>query len=51
MKKNLPAAVASIAKFMGQDISQEMIDEIAQKSTISSMKKDSSANCEWLDKS
>ena len=36
--------------FMGQDISQELVDEIAQKSTFSSIKKVSSAKYEWLDK-
>ena len=52
MKKDLPAAVARMAKFMGQDISasQELVDEIAHRTTFSNMKKDSSANCEWMDK-
>ena len=49
MKKDLPAAVARMAKFMGQDISQELVDEIAHRTTFSNMKKDSSSNCEWMD--
>ena len=51
MKKDLPTAVASIAKFMGQDISQDLVDEIAHRSTFANMKKDSSADCKWVDKS
>ena len=50
MKKDLGTAVAKMAKFMGQDISQELVDEIAHRTTFSNMKKDSSANCEWMDK-
>ena len=49
MKKDLPAAVASIAKFLKQNISQELIDKIADRTTFSNMKKDRLANCEWLD--
>ena len=48
MKKDLPSAVATIAKFIGQDISKELVDEIAQKTTFANMKKDSSANYEWM---
>ena len=50
MKKDLGTAVVRMAKFMGQDISQELVDEIEHRTTFSNMKKDSSANCEWMDK-
>ena len=48
MKKDLPSAVATIAKFIGQDISKELVDEIAYRTTFDNMKKDSSANCDWM---
>jgi hypothetical protein len=48
MKKDLPSAVATIAKFIGQDINKELVEEIAHKTTFENMKKDSSANYEWL---
>ena len=48
MKKDLPSAVATIAKFIGQDISKELVEEIAHRTTFENMKKDSSANYEWL---
>ena len=47
MKKDLPSAVAAIAKFIGQDISKELLEEIAHRTTFENMKKDSSANYEW----
>ena len=47
MKKDLPTAVAAIAKFIGQDISKELVEEIAHRTTFENMKKDSSANYEW----
>ena len=50
MKKDLPSAVATIAKFIGQDISKELVEEIAHKTTFENMKKDSSANYEWVKK-
>ena len=50
MKKNLPSAVATIAKFIGQDTSKELVEEIAHKTTFENMKKDSSANYEWVKK-
>jgi hypothetical protein len=48
MKKDLPSAVATIAKFIGQDINKELVEEIAHKTTFENMKKDSSANYEWM---
>ena len=48
MKKDLPSAAAAIAKFIGQDISKELVEEIAYKTTFENMKKDSSANKEWM---
>ena len=50
MKKDLPSAVATIAKFIGQDISKELVEEIAQETTFESMKTDTSANYEWVKK-
>ena len=44
MKKDLPSAVDKIAKFIGQDISKELVDEIAHKTTFANMKEDSTAN-------
>ena len=48
MKKDLPSAVSTIAKFIGQDISKELVEEIAHRTTFENMKKDSSANYEWM---
>ena len=48
MKKDLPSAVATIAKFIGQDISKELVEEIAHRTAFENMKKDNSANKEWL---
>ena len=48
MKKDLPSAVATIATFIDQDISKELVDEIAHRTTFENMKKDSSANYEWI---
>ena len=48
MKKDLPSAVATIAKFIGQEISKELVEEIAHKTSFDNMKKDRSANCEWM---
>ena len=46
MKRDLPTAVAQIAKFINQDISKELVEEIAHRTTFANMKKDSSANYE-----
>ena len=50
MKKNLPSTVATIAKFIGQDISKELIEEITERATFENMKKDSLANFDWMSK-
>ena len=50
MKKDLPSAVATIAKFIGQDISVELMEEIAHRTTFENVKKDRTANYEWLSK-
>ena len=34
MKKDLPSAVATIAKFTGQDINKELVEEIAHRTTF-----------------
>ena len=48
MKKDLPSAVAAITKFICQDISKELLEEIAHRTTFENMKEDSSANYEWI---
>ena len=48
MKKDLPSVVATIAKFIGQDISKELVEEIAQRTTFENMKKDNLVNYEWI---
>ena len=48
MKKDLTSAVTKIAKFISQDISQDLVDEIAHRTTFAKMKSDSSANYEWM---
>ena len=48
MKKDLPSAVAAIAKFIGQDITKELVEEIAHRTTFENMKKDNLANYDWM---
>ena len=48
MKKDLLSAVATIAKFIGQDISKELVEEMAHRTTFENVKKDSTANNEWM---
>ena len=48
MKKDLPSAVATIATFIDQDISKELVEEIAHKTTFENMRRDSLANYEQL---
>ena len=38
MKKDLPTAVAAVAKFMGYDLTQEVIEDIAKRSEFKAMK-------------
>ena len=47
MKKDLPAAVRQIAKFIGQDLSNEVVDEIVCRTTFATMKNDPKANHSW----
>lgn len=51
MKKNLPSAVAQRAKFIGQDVSKELVDEISHRTIFENMKEDSTANYEWMSSS
>ena len=44
MKRDLPTAVAQIAKFIDQDISKELVEEIAHRTTFANMKNDPSAS-------
>ena len=48
MKKDLQSAVATIAKFIGQDISKKLVEEITYRTTFENMKKDNTANYEWM---
>ena len=50
MKKDLPAAVASIAKFIECDITDEVIAKVAAKTSFDVMKNDNTANYSWLAK-
>ena len=43
---DLPSAVATIAKFIGQEVSKELVEEIAHRTSFENMKKDSTANYE-----
>ena len=45
MKKDLPTAVAAIAKFMGYDLTQEVIEDIAKQSNV--MKEHPSTKSPW----
>ena len=47
MKKDLPSAVARIARFIGVDISDEIISKIAEKTSFSAMKSNDTANYSW----
>ena len=48
MKQGLPSAVATIAKFISQDISMELVEDIANRTTFENMKKNGNANL-WKD--
>ena len=47
MKKDHFTAVASIASFIGCNVSREVIDEVVSKTTFKAMKEDSTANKTW----
>ena len=47
MKKDLPSAVSQIAKFIGQELSSEVLDEITRKTIFAAMKDDPKANHSW----
>ena len=47
MKKDLPIAVAAVAKFMGYDLTQEVIEDIAMQSDFKHMKENPSTNYSW----
>ena len=47
MKKDLPAAVASIAKFIGSELPPATLDQIVVKTTFAEMKRDPNANHSW----
>ena len=50
MKKDLSSTVATIANFVGKNISKEVVDDIAHQATFDNMKRDSFADCKWVDK-
>lgn len=47
MKRDLPAAVAKIASFIGADLSSDTVTKIADLTSFEKMKKDNSANFSW----
>ena len=47
LKKDLPTAVAAVAKFMGYELTQEVIEDICVKSTFASMAQNPSTNFVW----
>ena len=50
MKKDLRAAVKTVAEFMGYNLAPAVLESICEQSTFSSMKKNPSANYSWQDK-
>lgn len=47
MKKDLPTAVTTIARFMGYDLTQDVIDKIVLQSDIKSMKSKRREDSDW----
>jgi len=47
LKKDLPGAVKQIGKFLGYDLSQKVVDEIAVKTSFESMKTNPLTNYSW----
>ena len=47
IKQDLHSTVIQVAQFMGHELSQDIVEKIAMKSSFASMKGDSSANFEW----
>jgi len=47
LKKDLRGAVKQIGKFMGYDLSQKVVDEIAVKTSFESMKTNPLTNYSW----
>ena len=48
MKKDLPTAVARIAKFIECDVTDEVIEKVAAKASFNVMKNDDTANYSWI---
>ncbi|EGD78102.1 hypothetical protein PTSG_08980 [Salpingoeca rosetta] len=45
---DMPGSVRKIADFMGKDVSDETVAEVARMSTLDSMKKNPLADCKWI---
>lgn len=50
MKKDIRSSVIRIASFIDRNLSEEAIQSVIEKSSFSSMKKDPTANYEWIPK-
>ena len=50
MKKDLPTAVAAVAKFMGYDLTQDVIEDIVSQADFDSMQRNPLANYQWSPK-
>ena len=48
VKKDLHSTIIQVAKFMGHELSQDLVEMIAEKSSFASMKGNSLVNHEWL---
>lgn len=49
MKKDLHSTIVQISQFLGYNLSHDLVEKIAKKSTFTSMKTDASVSYEWLD--
>jgi len=47
MKKDLPGTIDKIAKFVGKELSKEMVERIADQVTFTAMKKEGNVNYTW----
>ena len=49
MKKDLEGSIAMIAEFLGYSLTPHTIMRIAEQTTFSAMRQNSSANMSWMD--
>jgi len=47
MKKDLPSTIEKIAKFVGKELSKQIVERIADQVTFTAMKKEGNANYTW----